>query len=345
MEIPHALRLLLPCPRWALRPLCRAAPLSTSVALSSSAALASPPAFFRAASCNFCSGVLFRDGSNRSVKVRGGGAMNVVGEAGVTQRREKLLMLGIESSCDDTAAAVVTGDGKILSEVVSSQADLLVQYGGVVPKMAQERHQQVIDKVVSQALFKAGISELDISAVAVTIGPGLSLCLQVGVKKARMISRMHRLPWIGVHHMEAHALVARLIDKELDFPFLVLLISGGHNLLLLAQNVGQYIQLGTTVDDAIGEAFDKTARMLGLDLKKGGGPALEELALEGDPYSVNFSVPMRNHRDCNFSYAGLKTQVQLAVESRNIKVGKMPLLTAEVDDHQAWADIAASFQV
>uniref|UniRef100_A0A0E0RHC6 Glycoprotease 1 n=1 Tax=Oryza rufipogon TaxID=4529 RepID=A0A0E0RHC6_ORYRU len=219
-----------------------------------------------------------------------------------------LLMLGIETSCDDTAAAVVRGDGEILSQVVSSQEDLLVRWGGVAPKMAEEAHSLAIDQVVQKALDDANVSENDLSAVAVTVGPGLSLCLRVGVHKARKIAKSFRLPIVGVHHMEAHALVSRLVNKDLDFPFLALLISGGHNLLVLAHGLGQYVQLGTTIDDAIGEAYDKSARWLGLDMRKGGGPALEQLALEGDPNAVKFSVPMRQHKDCNFSYAGLKTQ-------------------------------------
>lgn len=262
----------------------------------------------------------------------------------VDARVGDLVMLGIETSCDDTAAAVVTGDGQIMSEVVLSQSEMLTQYGGVFPKIAGEGHAKAIDKVVAEALLQAGVKESDLSAVAVTIGPGLSLCLRVGVRKARSISKVLQLPWIGVHHMEAHALVARLTDQQLEFPFLVLLVSGGHNLLLLAQKVGDYIQLGTTIDDAIGEAYDKTARMLGLDLAKGGGPAVEELALEGNAKSVNFSIPMQSHRDCNFSFAGLKTQVKMAVASREIKPDLVHIKDATAEDRQVRANIAASFQ-
>ncbi|TXG62680.1 hypothetical protein EZV62_009674 [Acer yangbiense] len=143
--------------------------------------------------------------------------------------------------------------------------------------------------------------------------------------------------------MEAHAVVARLIERELQFPFLALLISGGHNLLIVAHNLGQYTQLGTTIDDAIGEAFDKTAKWLGLDMSRSGGPAVEELALEGDGESVKFSTPMKQHKDCNFSYAGLKTQVRLAIESRNID-GKIPISSVSSQDRSSRADIAASFQ-
>lgn len=143
--------------------------------------------------------------------------------------------------------------------------------------------------------------------------------------------------------MEAHALVARLVERDLQFPFLALLISGGHNLLVLAHDVGHYVQLGTSIDDAIGEAYDKTARWLGLDISKGGGPALEEFAHEGDANSIKFSIPMRQHKDCNFSYAGLKTQVRLAIESRKICT-ENPIKTADSHDRKSRADIAASFQ-
>ncbi|XP_043805829.1 probable tRNA N6-adenosine threonylcarbamoyltransferase, mitochondrial isoform X2 [Manihot esculenta] len=210
--------------------------------------------------------------------------------------RDELVVLGIETSCDDTAAAVVRGNGEILSQVVSSQADLLERYGGVAPKMAEEAHLQVIDQVVQEALDKADLTARDLSAVAVTIGPGLSLCLR-----------------------------------------------GGHNLLILARELGQYIQLGTTIDDAIGEAYDKTAKWLGLDMRRSGGPALEELAREGDAESIKFSTPMKQHKDCNFSYAGLKTQVRLAIESRNINA-EIPISSASPQDRSSRADIAASFQ-
>ncbi|KAM1063562.1 hypothetical protein FF1_027696 [Malus domestica] len=278
--------------------------------------------------------------------------------------QDDLIVLGIETSCDDTAAAIVRGNGEILSQVVSSQADLLAQYGGVAPKMAEEAHLQVIDKVVQEALDKAKLTETNLSAVAVTIGPGLGLCLRVGVRKAREIAGSCNLPIIGVHHMEAHALVARLTERELQFPFVALLISGGHNLLILARDLGQYVQLGTTIDDAVGEAYDKTAKWLGLDLRRSGGPAIEELAREGDAKSVKFSTPMKQHKDCNFSYAGLKTQVRLAIESKNIDLWSailainfyppnfpmlcsnttIPLSSASSEDRRIRADIAASFQ-
>ncbi|XP_065859375.1 probable tRNA N6-adenosine threonylcarbamoyltransferase, mitochondrial isoform X1 [Euphorbia lathyris] len=261
----------------------------------------------------------------------------------VRSPKHDLVVLGIETSCDDTAAAVVTGNGDILSQVVSSQADLLAKYGGVAPKMAEEAHSQVIDQVVQDALNQANLTASDLSAVAVTIGPGLSLCLRVGVQKARKLAGSFNLPIIGIHHMEAHALVSRLIEQELQFPFMALLISGGHNLLVLARDLGHYVQLGTTIDDAIGEAYDKTAKWLGLDLRRSGGPAVEELAREGDAESIKFSTPMRQHKDCNFSYAGLKTQVRMAIESGNINA-EIPISLASSQERSSRADIAASFQ-
>ncbi|KAL2892439.1 putative tRNA N6-adenosine threonylcarbamoyltransferase mitochondrial [Bienertia sinuspersici] len=260
------------------------------------------------------------------------------------ENRDNLVVLGIETSCDDTAAAVVRGNGEILSQVISSQADLLAQYGGVAPKMAEEAHSRAINQVTQSALDKAHLTAKDLSAVAVTIGPGLSLCLRVGVRKAREIAGSFQLPIVGVHHMEAHALVVRLTDRNVQFPFMALLISGGHNLLILARDLGHYIQLGTTIDDAIGEAYDKIAKWLGLDMRKSGGPAIEELAREGDPESIKFKTPMKHHKDCNFSFAGLKTQVRLAIESKDIDA-EISLSSASSQDRKSRADIAASFQV
>ncbi|KAG2326217.1 hypothetical protein Bca52824_008945 [Brassica carinata] len=256
-----------------------------------------------------------------------------------------LVVLGIETSCDDTAAAVVRGNGEILSQVISSQAELLAQYGGVAPKQAEEAHSRVIDKVVQDALDRANVTEKDLCCCCyhwTWFGP-LSTRELIGVQKARRVAGAFNLPIVGVHHMEAHALVARLVEHELSFPFMALLISGGHNIIVLAHKLGQYTQLGTTVDDAIGEAFDKTAKWLGLDMRRSGGPAVEELALEGDSKSVMFNVPMKNHKDCNFSYAGLKTQVRLAIAAREIDA-KCPVSSATKADRRNRADIAASFQ-
>ncbi|KAF5839064.1 glycoprotease family-domain-containing protein [Dunaliella salina] len=380
------------------------------------------------------------------------------------------LLLGIESSCDDTGAAVVTSEGRVLGEDIAGQADIHAPWGGVVPNLAMEAHKAAIDRVVENALMRAGVQASQLDAVAVTVGPGLSLCLRVGVVKAMALSATHRLPLVRVHHMEAHALVARLLDayqparpaptaftpalldhlnsgassnslpdprtahssngmssessqssglsmgavpavdscssecssssssgsssssrsgeqhaaggvlsssrdsgsnecsssrsggqhaggtafsggrieeqhasgcmfssssssssssgrdgeqsaggsvlsSSVPFPFLCLLVSGGHNLVVLVQGVGQYVQLGTTVDDALGEAFDKVARLLSLDLKPNGGAALERLAKEGVPTQFKFKVPMRKYNNANFSFAGLKTSVRMAIDA------------------------------
>ena len=239
----------------------------------------------------------------------------------------RTVILGIETSCDDTGAAVITGDGRVLGEAIASQGEIHAKWGGVVPNLAREAHENAIDDVVARALAAANVSPEKLSAVAVTVGPGLSMCLRVGVVKAQDLCHQHWLPIVPVHHMEAHALVARVGDGETanesnesnrtnraPFPFLALLVSGGHNQLILARGVGEYRVLGGALDDALGEAYDKTARLLGLDVGGGGGPALEALARRGDPKAYRFPVPLRRRKDCDFSYAGLKTAVRLAIE-------------------------------
>lgn len=276
-------------------------------------------------------------------------------------------VLGIETSCDDTAAAVVNESGSVLAETIVSSADLQAKWGGVVPALAQQAHMDAIDEVVGRTLEKAALRPKDLSGVAVTIGPGLSLCLKVGVLKARQVSFEGNVPLIPVHHMEAHALVARLCTRNPDifpesqassmrFPFLALLVSGGHNLLVLVEGVGSYKILGTTLDDAVGEAYDKVARLLGLDLSRGGGPAVEALALEGSPVAFDFPVPLKNSRDkaknCDFSFAGLKTAVRTEIQNAfghlNLDSDSQPKPQGEEDggssDRSLRADIAASFQ-
>ncbi|KAK9803673.1 hypothetical protein WJX72_010519 [[Myrmecia] bisecta] len=246
------------------------------------------------------------------------------------------LVLGIESSCDDTGVAVVRSDGTILGEALATQADIHAPWGGVVPKLAQQAHAAVMDSTVAEALQQAGVSMSDLDAIAVTIGPGLSLCLRVGVEKAHSLAAHHQLRLVPVHHMEAHALVARM-GSPVPFPFLCLLVSGGHNQLLLVHGVGRYTLMGATLDDAIGEAYDKVARLLGYDMTPSFGAALERAARGGDAQRFQFSVPMRSRPDCNFSYAGLKTAVRLAIEAE---------VAGEPSDANAQvrADIAASFQ-
>ena len=296
------------------------------------------------------------------------------------ENKKERLVLGIESSCDDTGVAVVSTSGRILGESLATQVDVHAGWGGVVPKLAEEAHQAAIDACVQEALDKAGITADNLDAVAVTIGPGLSLCLRVGVLKAREIAANAHLPLIPIHHMEAHALVARLphmavpttvpqptTTTAVQFPFLCVLISGGHNLLLIVEGIGRYVQLGTTLDDALGEAYDKVARLLGLDLRPSGGAALEALAREGNPLAFPFTQPMRKRPTCDFSYAGLKTAVRLAIEETlgGVEMAmkddeyeeenededggagnneQYPSTTTSTTRRQLRADIAASFQ-
>lgn len=255
------------------------------------------------------------------------------------------LVLGVESSCDDTAAAVVRSDGTILGEASISQDELTEAWGGVVPHVARDAHETAISNVMDEALQRAGVSAEDVHAVAATMGPGLEICLRVGYRAARAVALKHNLDFIAVNHLEAHLLVARmpqqstdpLLMSSLPFPFLTLLVSGGHCQLLLVRGVAKYEVLGGTLDDALGEAFDKTARLLGLRVGGGGGPALETLAREGNPHAIPFPVPMFRRPDCNFSFAGLKTSVRMAID----KLGGDEVVRA---NRNLLCDIAASFQ-
>jgi len=245
------------------------------------------------------------------------------------------LVLGVETSCDDTAAAVVNSSGDVLGESVVSQDDLHQQWGGVVPNLARQAHERAVSSVTSSAINQACTSASSLSAIAVTQGPGLSPCLRVGLSHALQLAHDHSLPVIRVHHMEAHALVARSL-QSFSFPFLALLVSGGHNQVLMARALGEYRIFGSTVDDAVGEAFDKTARALGL---RGGGPELEKLAHEGDEHSIAFAKPLKKHCTCDFSYAGMKTAAKKAAENA-IGEDNGP----DKSDRRARADVAASFQ-
>ena len=252
-------------------------------------------------------------------------------------------VLGIETSCDDTAAAVVRSDGTILGEAVASQHEVHAKYGGIVPGLAKEAHEKAIDAVVDEALAQAHLSMSDVGAVAATVGPGLEICLRVGARKAAHLAAKYEKPFLHCHHLEAHCLVARLPSNEerLEFPYLALLVSGGHCQLLWVQGVGDCSVLGGTLDDALGEAYDKAARMLHLSSETGGGPALEQAALQGNATSVDLPVPMKKRKDCDFSYAGLKNALRGRVAERRDERG-----LAEDDalpDQDVW-DLAASFQ-
>ena len=221
------------------------------------------------------------------------------------------IALGIETSCDETAAAVVSADRRILSNVVWSQFDEHRAYGGVVPEIAARAHVERIDGVVREALARAGVTFAALDAVAATAGPGLIGGVIVGLTAAKAMAAAAGKPLLAVNHLEGHALTARLTDGA-AFPYLLLLASGGHCQLLAVEGVGRYRRLGTTIDDAAGEAFDKVAKLLGLG--QPGGPAVERAALAGDAAAVRLPKPMAGKAGCDFSFSGLKTAVRLVVE-------------------------------
>jgi N6-L-threonylcarbamoyladenine synthase len=235
-------------------------------------------------------------------------------------------VLGIETSCDETAAAVVDDGRQVRSSVVASQAELHARYGGVVPEVASRAHVELICDVIEQALVEAGSSLDELDAVAAVRGPGLAGALLVGVSAAKAISLASRVPYVGVHHHEAHLYAAMIEDPQLEPPLVTLVVSGGHTLLIAMEDHGRYRVLGETVDDAAGEAFDKVARYLGLGYP--GGPEIDRLAREGDPEAIRFPRPMRGDGH-DFSFSGLKTAVVQYVR-------KHP----DTDV----ADVAASFQ-
>jgi N6-L-threonylcarbamoyladenine synthase len=240
--------------------------------------------------------------------------------------RDASLVLGIETSCDETAAAVVANGANVLSSVVSSQVDLHARFGGVVPEIASRAHVQLLTPVVAEVLVEAGIGGRDIDAVAATVGPGLVGSLLVGISAAKAYALVWGVPFVAVNHLEAHLYASFLEEPDLELPLVVLLVSGGHTLLVAMDGHGRYRQLGTTVDDAAGEAFDKVARFLGLGYP--GGPAIDRVSLEGDPEAIHFPRAMLDE-GFDFSFSGLKTAVVTYVR-------KHP----EV----ATADVAASFQ-
>jgi N6-L-threonylcarbamoyladenine synthase len=236
------------------------------------------------------------------------------------------LILGLESSCDDTAAALVTSDRRILAHCVVSQNDAHRPFGGVVPEIAARAHVQILPGLVKRVLGEAQASIEDVDAIAATAGPGLIGGVMVALLTAKGLALSTGRPLIAVNHLEGHALSPRLVDPDLDFPYLLLLVSGGHCQILEVLGVGQYRRLATTIDDAVGEAFDKAAKLLGLGYP--GGPAIENLANEGDSASVPLPRPLVGSGEPHFSFAGLKSAVQRAVASGN----------------HSPQDIAASFQ-
>ena len=220
-------------------------------------------------------------------------------------------ILGIETSCDETAAAVVTDDRVILSNIVRSQLDEHAPYGGIVPEIAARAHVSTLDYIITRAMTSAKVEYEELDGVAATAGPGLIGGVIVGVMTAKAIALARNIPFLAINHLEGHALTARLTD-HIHFPYLLLLVSGGHTQLLIVEDVGCYKRLGTTIDDAIGEAFDKTARMLGLGYL--GGPAVEEAAKKGEPGKFILPRPLKGRNGCNFSFSGLKTAVRTTIE-------------------------------
>ncbi len=234
-------------------------------------------------------------------------------------------ILGIETSCDETAAAVLDGDGRILAEAVHSQLQEHAPFGGVVPEVAARAHLARLPGLVRGVLAEAGLGFSDLGAVAATSGPGLIGGLIVGATYAKGIAMAQRLPFVAVNHLEAHALTAMLTEPGTQFPYLLLLVSGGHCQCVAVRGLGDYRRLGSTLDDAVGEAFDKSAKLLGLPWP--GGPALERLAATGDRRAVPLPRPLLGRPGCDFSFSGLKTAVSRAVQKGF-----------------AAADIAAGFQ-
>tara|TARA_B100000674_G_C37953002_1_gene968185 strand:+ start:1091 stop:2167 length:1077 start_codon:yes stop_codon:yes gene_type:complete len=244
---------------------------------------------------------------------------------------KKPIILGIESSCDETAASIVTeneeGTPEILSNIVSSQVNIHKEYGGVVPELAARSHIEKIDWIVEKAINKSGVSLNEIDAVASTAGPGLVVCLSVGLSFGKALAMSMKKPFIAVNHLEGHALSPKL-NSSINYPYLFFLISGGHSQYLCVKNLGTYKRLGTTIDDALGEAFDKTAKLLGVEFP--GGPQIEVLADKGDSNRYELPKPILNKGGCNLSFAGLKTAV--------LKIAK------ELKTDQEKFDLAASFQ-
>jgi N6-L-threonylcarbamoyladenine synthase len=259
-----------------------------------------------------------------------------VPETATQQRRiaewdEQTLILGIETSCDETSASVVKGGTEILSNVIVSQTDLHGEYGGIVPEIAARAHVEALTPAIAEALMRADSTFWDLDAVAATLGPGLIGSLLIGVAEGKSIAAVLDVPFVGVNHLEAHIYSALLAAPHAKFPAVALIISGGHTLLVDAHGHGDYSILGGTVDDAAGEAFDKIARFLGLDYP--GGPEIDRLSLLGDPAAITFPRAMIDVPGFDVSYSGLKTSVINYVRKQQAAGGAVSV-----------EDIAASFQ-
>lgn len=247
------------------------------------------------------------------------------------QEKEDVVILAIESSCDETAAAVVKNGREVLSNIISSQIDLHTLYGGVVPEIASRKHIEKINQVIEEALAKAQVSLKELDAVAVTYGPGLVGALLVGVAEAKAIAYAAKLPLVGVHHIEGHVSANYIENPDLEPPFLCLIVSGGHTHLVQVKEYGEYEIIGRTHDDAAGEAYDKVARAIGLGYP--GGPKIDRLAKEGNPHAIEFPRAKIEGSEYDFSFSGLKSAVLNYLNSCEMK-------GEEINR----ADVAASFQ-
>lgn len=245
----------------------------------------------------------------------------------------QMQILGIETSCDETAASVVTRDAegkpKLLSNVVLSQIDEHSEFGGVVPEIAARAHLSAIDHIIKQALDEAGTDLSKVDGIGVTAGPGLVGGLMVGLMTAKALSASRDIPYLGINHLEGHALTARLTD-DVQYPYLLLLVSGGHSQIVRVDGLGEYKRLATTIDDAVGEAFDKTAKLLGLGFP--GGPNVEKTAQDGDATRFKFPMPLRGQDTLNMSFSGLKTAIRTQAQKL------VPLKRQDI------ADLCASMQ-
>lgn len=241
-----------------------------------------------------------------------------------------MLLLSVETSCDETAAAVVRDGREILSSVVSSQVAIHAEYGGVVPEIASRKHLEMICPVVSQALKDAGLGMGDIEGVVVTRGPGLSGALLVGLSAAKAVAAALGVPCVGVHHIEGH-IFAAFLEQPVEFPFLALVVSGGHTHLYLVEGFGRYTTLGRTIDDAAGEAYDKSAKIMGMPYP--GGALIDKLACDGNPDAIRLPRPLLHDGTLNFSFSGLKTAVLQ-------HISKHPVAIPSQEAH----DLCASFQ-
>ncbi len=238
-----------------------------------------------------------------------------------------MLVLGLETSCDETAAGIVDAEGRILANRVASQLAEHKPYGGVVPEIAARAHLDRLDDLIKLALADAKISFDDLSAIAATSGPGLIGGVMVGAMTGKAIAAVRKLPFIAVNHLEAHALTARMTDK-ISFPYLLLLVSGGHCQLLLVKGVGSYRKLGGTIDDAVGECFDKGAKLLGLGAP--GGPMIERAAASGNAKAFDLPRPMLGRKGCDFSFSGLKTALRQLVETKSRNASHISDLAASL---------------